>query len=190
MGLHRVCPPTEDVSWRSAVRWRTLRLRASGSGTARTGLVGFRESASDLDKSEDMLALTIAGATIAVATLLGHAGAAHLSCEADDKSLKFVAEGIVSRGVGEVFVSFKAEADVLAKTAPVGLRKVEFTGEHLTQRWAYGKALKLRLYRDEPGGSVEMVIEAQAGRDGLEHRGRCVLTLQEGQGKPITLRGA
>jgi len=119
-----------------------------------------------------------------LAALLGHAGAAHatasLGCDAADKSLNFVAEGIVSRGVGEVFVSFKAEADVLAKAAPVGLPKVEFTGEHLTQRWAYGKALKLRLYRDEPGGSVEMVIEAQAGSDGLEHRGRWFLTLKTG----------
>ena len=133
--------------------------------------------------------------TVTIAALLlitgqGSAFAtASLGCEAADRNVKLVAEGIVSRGMGEVFVSFNGELEVLAKGAPSDLRKVQFTGEHLTQRWAYGKALKLRLYRDEPSGSIELLIEAQAGRDGSSHRGRYVLTVQEGQRAPMTLRG-
>ena len=91
--------------------------------------------------------------------------------------------------MGEVFVSLNGELEVLAKGAPSDLRKVQFTGEHLTQRWAHGKALKLRIYRDEPSGWVELVIEAQAGRDGLSHRGWYVLALQEGQRPLVNLRG-
>ena len=133
--------------------------------------------------------------TVTIATLLlitgqGSAYAtASLGCEVADRNVKLVAEGIVSRGMGEVFVSLNGELEVLAKGAPSDLRKVQFTGEHLTQRWAYGKALKLRLYRDEPSRSIELLIEAQAGRDGLSPRGWYVLTLQEGQRPLLKLRG-
>jgi hypothetical protein len=131
--------------------------------------------------------------TIATLLLLTGQGSAFatasLGCEVADKNVKLVAEGIVSRGMGEVFVSLNGEVEVLAKGAPSDLRKVQFTGQHLTQRWAYGKALKLRIYRDEPSGWLELVIEAQAGKDGLSHRGRYVLTVQEGQRAPMTLRG-
>ena len=133
--------------------------------------------------------------TVTIATLLLMTGqgsayaTASLGCEVADRNVKLVAEGIVSRGMGEVFVSLNGELEVLAKGAPSDLRMVQFTGEHLTQQWAYGKALKLRIYRDEPSGSVELVIEAQAGRDGLSHRGWYVRALQEGQGPLVNLRG-
>jgi hypothetical protein len=57
---------------------------------------------------------------------------ASLSCSADDKSLRFSAEGIVSHGVGEGVAQFTGELEVRLKDAPPGLRKLPLGLEHLT----------------------------------------------------------
>src|SRR5215204_2812765 len=89
---------------------------------------------------------------------------ASLSCSADDKALRFSAEGIVSHGVGETVAQFAGELEVRLKDAPPGLRKLPLALEHLTQRWLHGREVKLRLFREreregEGQGSVELVVE-------------------------------
>src|SRR5829696_4775182 len=64
---------------------------------------------------------------------------ASLSCSADDKALRFSAEGIVSHGVGETVAQFAGELEVRLKDAPPGLRKLPLALEHLTQRWLHGR---------------------------------------------------
>ncbi len=54
---------------------------------------------------------------------------ASLSCSADDKSLRFSAEGIVSHGG---VAQFTGELEVRLKDAPPGLRKLPLGLEHLT----------------------------------------------------------
>ena len=91
---------------------------------------------------------------------------ASLSCSADDKSLRFSAEGIVSHGVGETVAQFAGELEVRLKDAPPGLRKLPLALEHLTQRWLHGREVKLRLFREREGegqGSVELVVETAGG---------------------------
>lgn len=122
-----------------------------------------------------------------------------LSCAFKDGNMALEAEGTISRGVGEGFISFGGKLDVLAKNVPDDLRKVALELEHLTQRWLYAKDLKLRLYRERPGsglhGYVELVVEAkQTPRDEDQYRGTYALTVHhipaEGaDGKTITLRG-
>src|SRR5215203_4870578 len=63
---------------------------------------------------------------------------ASLSCSADDKALRFSAEGIVSHGVGETVAQFAGELEVRLKDAPPGLRKLPLALEHLTQRCCTG----------------------------------------------------
>ena len=76
------------------------------------------------------------------------------------------------------------------------------TLEHLTQRWLYGKELKLRLYQSGPAtgphGSVELIVRDQAARRARRRTtaGTYVLTVYHilprragGDGKTITLRG-
>jgi len=89
---------------------------------------------------------------------------ASLSCSADDRSLRFSAEGIVSHGVGETVAQFAGELEVRLKDAPPGLRKLPLALEHLTQRWLHGREVKLRLFREREGegqGSVELVVETR-----------------------------
>jgi hypothetical protein len=109
---------------------------------------------------------------------------ASLSCEAEDKSLKFSAQAVVGHGMGESLSGFQAEIEVLLKGVPENLRKLELAGEHLTQHWLHDREVRLRMYRDGPGpgpetaGSVELVVETKAvAKDEPEHRGRYLLTV-------------
>jgi hypothetical protein len=110
---------------------------------------------------------------------------ASLSCSANDKSLRFSAEGIVSHGVGETVAQFAGELEVRLKDAPPGLRKLPLALEHLTQRWLHGREVKLRLYRErereregDGQGSVELVVATRrAGKDETEFSGSYVLTV-------------
>ena len=122
-----------------------------------------------------------------------------LSCHFNDRNLKFGAEATFSHGVGEGFVSFGATLEVLAKGTPDDLLTLDLGLEHLTQRWLYGKELKLRLYRERkraaPHGYVELVIETkQTGRQPPVYGGSYVLTVHhlpagKAEGKTLTLRG-
>ncbi|MFL5233011.1 MAG: hypothetical protein ACJ8DM_08815 [Microvirga sp.] len=106
---------------------------------------------------------------------------ASLSCSADDRSLRFSAEGIVSHGVGETVAQFAGELEVRLREAPPGLRKLPLALEHLTQRWLHGREVKLRLFRERDGegqGSVELVVETRrAANDETAFSGSCVLTV-------------
>jgi hypothetical protein len=106
---------------------------------------------------------------------------ASLSCSVDDKSLKFSADAVVSRGLGEQIPQFAGELELLLKGAPEDFRKLPLSLEHLTQRWLYGRQAKLRMYREregEPHGSVELVVETRRSRkDETEYRGRYELTV-------------
>ena len=115
---------------------------------------------------------------------------ASLSCSADDKSLRFSAEGIVSHGVGETVAQFAGELEVRLKEAPPGLRKLPLALEHLTQRWLHGREVKLRLFREREGegqGSVELVVETRrAANDETEFSGSYVLTVSSEDAAPGT----
>ena len=114
---------------------------------------------------------------------------ASLSCSADDKSLRFSAEGIVSHGVGETVAQFAGELEVRLKDAPPGLRKLPLALEHLTQRWLHGREVKLRLFREreEGHGSVELIVETRrAGKDETEFSGSYVLTVSGEDAAPGT----
>jgi hypothetical protein len=113
---------------------------------------------------------------------------ASLSCSADDKSLRFSAEGIVSHGVGETVAQFAGELEVRLKEAPPGMRKLPLALEHLTQRWLHGREVKLRLFREREGegqGSVELVVETRrAANDETEFSGSYVLTVSSEDAAP------
>ena len=115
---------------------------------------------------------------------------ASLSCSADDRSLRFSAEGIVSHGVGETVAQFAGELEVRLKEAPPGLRKLPLALEHLTQRWLHGREVKLRLFREREGegqGSVELVVETRgAGNDETAFSGSYVLTVSGEDAAPGT----
>ncbi len=140
--------------------------------------------------------LTLTTLLLGAAPVLATGG---LSCTFKDRNVSFDAEATFSRGVGEGFVSFSSKLEVLAKAMPDDLRKLQLELEHLTQRWLYGKELKLRLYHERSGpglhGYVEMVVETkQSAKEETDYRGTYVLTAyhipSEGaDGKTITLRG-
>jgi hypothetical protein len=133
-------------------------------------------------------AAMLAGATSAAAT-------ASLGCSAEDKAVKFTAEGTLSRGIGEGFVGFRAELEVLNNSLPAELRSLQFTAEHLTQRWVYGREIKLRLYREVTAGSAELVVQTRGkSSDDLDQRGSYVVNIEEnaspgGESKNLKLRG-
>jgi hypothetical protein len=138
------------------------------------------------------LAAGLLAATPALAT-------ASLSCSAADRSLKFSADAVVSRGLGEQVPQFSGEIELLMKGVPEDFRKLALSLEHLTQRWLYGREVKLRLYREregEPHGSVELVVETRrTPKDETEYRGRYELTVftlaspQDSTPKTLKARG-
>jgi hypothetical protein len=123
-----------------------------------------------------------------------------LSCSFADRNVKLEAEAAFSHGVGEGFMNFGGTLEVLAKAAPEDLRKLDLTLEHLTQRWLYGKELKLRIYHERTGnaphGYVELIVQTrQHGREETDYRGSYVLNVyhlpdgSSSEGKTLTLRG-
>jgi hypothetical protein len=122
---------------------------------------------------------------------------ASLSCSAEDKAIKFSADAVVSRGVGEQMPQFAGEIELLTPNVPQDFRKLALSLEHLTQRWLYGPEAKLRIYHEregEPHGSVELVVETrQSRRDETEYRGRYELTVttlgQDSTAKTLKARG-
>lgn len=129
------------------------------------------------------------------------AAAAHasggISCEAEDKTVKFQAQAGVN-SLGAAFFDFKASLEILAPGAPKDFRKLAFNNDHLTQRWVGGRNIKLRLYREragEPHGYVDLIIETWSRKDDeLEYRGTYLLdifdvTKDAPDGKTITLKG-
>jgi hypothetical protein len=116
---------------------------------------------------------------------------ASLYCTAEDKSVRFSAEAVVSHGVGEQVPQFSGELAVLMKDAPQDFRSVALGLEQLTQKWLHNGEVKLRLYRDLEGdkqpGSVELVVETKrVPQDETAYRGTYTLTVStppEGAGE-------
>jgi len=124
---------------------------------------------------------------------------AGLNCSAEDKSIRFSADAVLSRGAGEGFVSFRGELTVLVKAAPDDFRTVKFESEHLTQRWLHGNELKLRIYRERDGqgpfGYLDLVLNTRGAGDEINYRGTYALTIYHlpsdasSEGKTVKARG-
>ncbi|HEX8666661.1 MAG TPA: hypothetical protein VF744_21830 [Beijerinckiaceae bacterium] len=153
-----------------------------------------------MDRKHRAAAAAVLALPMALAGIRPGLATASLSCEAEDKSLKFSAQAVVAHGMGESLSGFQAEIEVLLKGVPEGLRKLELAGEHLTQHWLHDREVRLRMYRDGPGsevaGSVELVVETKAvAKDEPEHKGRYVLTVSTpgaspgAEGKTLKARG-
>lgn len=120
------------------------------------------------------------------------------ACSFSDRNLRFFAEAAFSRGNGEGIMNFGGTLEVLVKESPEDFRSVPLTMGHLTQRWLYGKELKLRLYHErtgEPHAYVELIIETkQQGRDETELQGSYILNVYQippgaALGRILTVRG-
>jgi hypothetical protein len=84
-----------------------------------------------------------------------------LGCTIDDANLTLNADTAVSRGMGGVFINFKAEAEIKAKEAPEPLRKLTLDSA-LVHHWYTGKEIKLAFYKETETGdhaSVDITIE-------------------------------
>ena len=123
-------------------------------------------------------------------------GSGGVSCEAEDKTIRFSAQAGINN-LGADFFSFKASLDILAPGTPKDFRKLDLS-KSLTQRWFDNRNLKLRMYHErsaEPHGSVDLVIEAWPRKDDeLEYRGGYVLTIFDlprgtSEGKTTVLKG-
>jgi hypothetical protein len=122
---------------------------------------------------------------------------ASLACSAEDKAVRFSADAVVSRGLGEQVPQFSGQIELLVQGVPEDFRKLSLSLEHLTQRWLHGGEVKLRIYREregEPHGSVELVIATrQSRKDETEYRGRYELAVttvgQDLAAKTLKARG-
>ena len=116
----------------------------------------------------------LAGATLPAAASGG------FSCMAGDESLRFAAESGLSRGMGGVFLNFRARLDITLEGISEELKSLTLD-EALTHSWIDGDELKLQFYHeapDEPFRSVDFVIETAAVDEGA-YRGHYTLTIFE-----------
>jgi len=92
-----------------------------------------------------------------------------LSCEIEDRNLKFAAESGVTHGMGGPFINFKASAEILAEGTPEDFRKLTLDGD-LVHHWLSGTDLNLSFYRersnDQPHAYVDLVIETRQEEEG------------------------
>lgn len=121
-----------------------------------------------------------------------------LSCETDDKAVKFLVESGITRGMGGPLFNFRGTLEVKDKRVAADLRKTEFAQPHVPQYWLDGKNLKLLIYReregDKPHGYVELAIETKAVDEGT-YNGPYRLTVfdmtddNSGEGKTFEFKG-
>lgn len=122
-----------------------------------------------------------------------------LSCEASDKSLTFSAGSGLSRGGGQ-FLNLKGQLQINDAGVPRDLRKLDLGEDDVTQKWLYGKDLKLRFYRERdsklPHGTLEFVVETRESKaDETIYTGSYILWVlsyesdKDNDGKRVTLRG-
>lgn len=94
------------------------------------------------------------------------AATATLSCDADDTSLSLHVQATI--GHAGSFNAAKAEA--IIKSQGPGAKPLELGDEHLVQRWATGRDVRLRFFRDEPAYSVDLIIETRGKKDDEKER--------------------
>ncbi len=122
-----------------------------------------------------------------------------MSCEASDKSVTFSAGSGLSRGGGQ-FLNLKGQLRINAPGVPQDLRKLDLGEDDVTQKWLYGKELKLRFYRERdsklPHGTLEFVVETRESKDDEDtYTGTYLLWVlshesdKDNDGKRVTLRG-
>jgi hypothetical protein len=112
------------------------------------------------------------------AATLPAAASGGFSCLAGDQSLAFKAEAATSRGMGGVFLDFRASVAVKLDGVSDDLRSVTLDGA-LTHSWIDGDEVKLQFYHErqvEPFGSLDLVVEAAAVDEGA-YRGHYTLTI-------------
>ncbi len=135
-------------------------------------------------------------AAIFAAALFLCSTAAHATgsfdCSIDDANLKFDAQSAFSHGMGEQFVNFRAEAEVLGKGTPPSLKALKLDGA-LVHGWLFGGELKLRFYfetNEEPQASVEIVIETRSpDEDGTDYVGAYKLIILVANGEQKVFNG-
>jgi hypothetical protein len=138
-----------------------------------------------------VLAALACGPTPALAT-------ASFGCEINDASLKFSAEGALSRGFGAKLINFDAEAEVLIAEAPADFRKIGLQ-EKLIHSWVEGGELRLLFYHErtgnEPHATFELVVKTTMGEDEIEYLGTYDLTVftmdppNDKEGKTLSAEG-
>jgi hypothetical protein len=123
-----------------------------------------------------------------------------LECSIDDRSVKLAAQSSISDGLGQGFVGFTADAEVLMNGVPEDVHKLDLSGS-LVHHWIEEGDLRLRFYwergGDKPHISVELVLKTAGDADGLELTGTYSLTIftldppaeAEGDGRTIATEG-
>ena len=144
--------------------------------------------------------MSMRSAVVFAAAVLGACPAAasgSLDCQAEDKAVDLAIHAVFSHGLGAQFSNVQAELTLKAKAAAAaGPAKITFDAEQLVHHWFLGRDLKLMLYRDnaegEPGGSVQVVVEARrsGGEDETGYAGRYEIQVQAAANdKPVILKG-
>lgn len=117
------------------------------------------------------------GAMLAAGPALASGG---LSCAVEDKAVKLLAEGGVTRGMGGSVSSFQGDLEILDEAVAADLRKISFERSQLAQYWLDGDELRLLLYRERkaaaPHAYVQIVIRTSSGEEG-SYRGSYALTV-------------
>jgi hypothetical protein len=99
-------------------------------------------------------------------TITPAAATATLTCDADDSSLSFHVQAAI--GHAGTFNAIRAEAGI--KVQGPGAKPVELAVEHLVQRWATGRDVRLRFFRDEPAYTIDLTIETRGRKDDERER--------------------
>ncbi len=94
------------------------------------------------------------------------AATASLTCDADDRSVSLH----VGAAIGHAGDFSAVEAKVAVKSRGAGAKPVELSAEQLVQRWATGRDVRLRFFRDEPAYSLDLTIETRGREDDEKER--------------------
>jgi len=115
---------------------------------------------------------------VMLAAALPAAATGGFGCSAGDGSLRFKAESAMSRGMGGVFLDFRASLAIALEGISDDLRTLTLD-DALTHSWIDGEALKLRFYHErqaEPFGSVDFIVDTAMVDEGT-YRGHYTLTV-------------
>ena len=153
------------------------RIRISDAEQRREGREGR--------KASTMITSALARASALAALLLASAPAfasGGFSCSADDRTLKFNADGALMRRPGMNFINLGAALEIRLDAVREALRSWTFGEADVSQKWLDDRELKLQIYREWQSGDLTsfmvFVVEARAVTEGV-YRGRYELTLND-----------
>jgi hypothetical protein len=128
-------------------------------------------------------------AALALAAAVPAGATASLTCEADDRNLRFDLLGNIGSSDGDRIQLIEGEIKLKSVRGQFDAREFKIAPKHLSGQWSFGKELRIGISPesvDEVSVFLAIIARANSGDSGLSrYRGEYVLKVQGPKGESL-----